>query len=155
MTEETNQTSDLDNILDMTLDDLADAPSIELFPNGAHKVKIEFKVNERKKTNITMEMEYVEVAELADPTAVAPAAGDKSFVFFNLKKKDGTANEFSQGALKVILKSLHDQGFAGNTPKEVMDSAKGAEVIVVTKIREGKGEYEGKDQIDIVSVSVV
>lgn len=143
----------LENILDETLDDLADMPSIALFPNGAHKVRIEFKVDD-KKSSVQLAMEYVEVLELADPTHTAPAPGDKSSVFYNLKKKDGTANEYSQGALKQILMSLKDH-FQGSTSKEIMTAAKGAEVAVVTKIRVGKGEYEGRDSIDVVKMEVI
>ena len=143
----------LDNILDATLDDLADMPSISLFPNGAHKVKLEFKID-TKKVSVQMTMIYVEPLELADPTQTAPAAGDKNTVFFNLKKKDGGANEYAQGALKEIVKPLQAQ-FGGSTTSEVLDAAKDAEVAVVTKIRVGKGEYEGKDSIDVVKLQIV
>lgn len=146
-------TSSIDNILDATLDDLADMPSISLFPNGAHKVKLESKVD-TKKASVQLIMHYIEPLELADPTATAPAAGDKNSVFFFLKKKDGSANEYAQGALKEVVKVLQAQ-FGGATTMEVLDAAKDAEVAVVTKIRVGKGEYEGKDNIDIVKVQVM
>ena len=144
--------SNLDNILDSTLDDLADAPSIQLFPNGAHKVTVEFKIDDTKAT-VQLHMTYVEVLELADPTAHAPSPGDKNVVFYNLKKKDGTANEYAQGALKAILTSLKSLG--GSTSKEVMEAAKGAELAVVTKIRLGKGEYEGRDSLDVVKAETI
>ena len=143
----------LDNILDATLDDLADMPSISLFPNGAHKVKLEFKID-TKKVSVMVTMTYIEPLELADPTQTAPAAGDKNSVFFNLKKKDGTANEYAQGALKEITKVLQST-FGGSSTTEVLENAKDAEVAVVTKIRVGKGEYEGKDNIDIVKVQII
>jgi hypothetical protein len=149
----TNQTqTSLDSILDETLDDLADMPSISLFPNGAHKVSIEFKP-EDKKSAVMLTMTYIEPLELADPTSSAPAPKDKNSVFFNLKKKDGTPNAYAQGALKEILKSLKSLG--GSTSREIMEAAQGAEVAVVTKIRAGKGEYEGKDNIDIVKLEVI
>lgn len=143
----------LDNILDATLDDLADMPSISLFPNGAHKVKLEFKID-TKKSSVMLTMHYVEPLELSDPTQTAPSAGDKNTVFFNLKKKDGTANEYAQGALKAIVKPLQES-FGGSTTTEVLENSKDAEVAVVTKIRLGKGEYEGKDSIDIVKLQIV
>jgi hypothetical protein len=146
-------TNSLDNILDATLDDLADMPSISLFPNGAHKVKLESKIN-KEKASVQITMHYVEPLELADPTSSTPAAGDKNSVFFNLKKKDGTANEYAQGALKEIVKVLQGT-FGGATTTEVLENAKDAEVAVVTKIRVGKGEYEGRDNIDIVKVQVI
>lgn len=145
--------SSLDSILDQTLDDLADMPSIQLFPNGAHKVNIEFKIDSEK-DSVQMAMTYVEPMELADPTSHAPAPGDKNSVFFYLKKKDGKPNEYAQGALKNILMALKEH-FPGSNSKEIMESAKNAEVVIVTKIRVGKGEYEGRDNIDIVKLSVI
>ena len=146
-------TANIDNILDMTLEDLADMPSISLFPNGAHKVKLETKID-TKKASVQMTMHYIEPLELADPTSATPAAGDKNSVFFHLKKKDGTANEYAQGALKAIVKVLQGS-FGGSTTTEVLENAKDAEIAVVTKIRVGKGEYEGRDNIDIVKVEVI
>lgn len=142
----------LDSILDSTLDDLADMPSITPFPNGAHKVKLTFKIDD-KKLSIQMAMEYIETLELSDPTSVAPAPGDKNTIFFNLKKKDNTPNEYAQGALKEVLKVLAPV-FPGST-RETLTAAEGVEVAVVTKVRVGKGEYEGKDSIDIVKMEIV
>lgn len=143
----------LDNILDSTLDDLADMPSISLFPNGAHKVKLEYKIDPVK-VSVMVTMHYIEPLELSDPTQTAPSAGDKNSVFYNLKKKDGTANTYAQGALKEIVKVLQGT-FGGSSTTEVLENSKDAEVAVVTKIRLGKGEYEGKDNIDIVKVQII
>ena len=146
-------TSSIDNILDAQLDDLADMPSISLFPNGAHKVRLESKID-HKKASVQLVMHYIEPLEMADPTSNAPAAGDKNSVFFFLKKKDGTGNEYAQGALKEIVKVLQAQ-FGGATTSEVLEAAKDAEVAVVTKIRIGKGDYEGKDNVDIVKMEII
>ena len=143
----------LENILDATLDDLADAPSTKLFPNGAHKVSLEFTVD-LKKQSVYMAMVYVEKIELADPTAVAPEVGDKNMIFMNLVKKDGSKNEYAQGQLKEMMKVIQPI-FMGTNIADTLAKAKGVEVIVSTKIRVGKGEYEGRDQIDIVEMSVV
>ena len=144
---------DIDSLLDGTLDDLADMPSISLFPNGAHKVTLVSKIDPVK-ASVMFTMTYVEPLELADPTSATPAAGDKNSVFFNLKKKDGTANEYAQGALKNIVKVLQAR-FGGSTTTEVLQESQNAEIAVVTKIRVGKGEYEGRDNIDIVKVEVL
>ena len=145
--------SSLDNILDATLDDLADMPSIQLFPNGAHKVRLESKVN-KEKVSVQLTLHYIEPLELADPTSIAPAAGDKNTVFYNLKKKDGTANEYAQGALKELIKVLQDT-FGGSSTSEVLENAKDAEVAVVTKIKVGTGDYLGKDNLDIVKLQII
>lgn len=143
----------IENILDATLDDLSDAPSTKLFPNGAHKVALTF-VTDLKKQSVYMTMTYVDKIELAEPTAVAPEVGDKNVVFMNLVKKDGTKNEYSQGALKEIMKVLQPV-FQGTNIADTLTKAAGVEVIVATKVRMGKGEYEGRDQIDIVEMSIV
>ena len=145
--------SSLDNILDATLDDLADMPSIQLFPNGAHKVRLESKVN-KEKVSVQLTLHYIEPQELADPTSIAPAAGDKNTVFYNLKKKDGTANEYAQGALKELIKVLQGT-FGGSSTSEVLENAKDAEVAVVTKIKVGTGDYLGKDNLDIVKMQII
>lgn len=144
--------NDIDNILDATLDDLADAPSIQLWPNGAHKATIEFKVD-KPKSSVQLHMTYVEPLELADPTSTPPSAGDKNVVFFSLKKKDGTANEYAQGALKGILTPL-SATFGGASMTEVMENAKGAEVAVVTKIRLSK-DPKYQDSLDVQKVETI
>jgi hypothetical protein len=143
----------LDNLLDATLDDLADTPSIQLFPNGAHKVKVNFKID-KEKSSVQMTLTYVELEELADPTSIAPTPGDKNIVFFNLKKKDGTANEYSQGALKEIGQALVSLSEPGSTTSEVLAAAENAEVMVVTKIRVSK-DPKYQDQLDVVKMAVI
>ena len=143
--------SDLD-MFDVTLEDLADMPSIQLFPNGAHKCNIGFKVD-RKKQSVQVSFTYIEPLELAAPDATPPQPGDKNMVFINLRKKDGTPNEYAQGTLKMILAGVKSLG--GNNSGEIMEAAEGAEVAVVTKIRVGKGEYEGRDNLDIVTLELM
>lgn len=143
----------LDNLLDATLDDLADIPSIQIFPAGAHKVTIGFKVDD-KKSAVQVSFTYVESLELSDPTATAPEAGAKNGLYLGLKKKDGTANEYAQGTLKLIASAMKER-FPGNSTREVLEAAEGAEVAIVTKIRYGRGEYEGKDNLDLVKIEVI
>jgi hypothetical protein len=143
----------LDNILDSTLEDLADMPSIQIFPNGAHKVTLAFKID-KEKSSVMCTLTYVEPLELADPTATPPAAGDKNTIFYNLKKKDGTANEYAQGALKDLMKPLAAH-FGGSTTTEAIENSQGAEVAVVTKIQVGKGDYVGKDNLSITKLEVI
>lgn len=144
--------SNIDNILDATLDDLADAPSMEIFPAGAHKVILTNKVDE-KKLQVQFTLTYVEPLEVSDPTAVPPAAGDKNFLFINLKKKDGTANEIGQGELKEIMKALAGS-FEGNSTKEILEASQGVEVAVVTKIKPGNDAYPDP-KLKLVSIQVL
>lgn len=142
--------NDINSILDFRLDDLADMPSIELFPNGAHSVSLEFIVD-NEKNSVRMDMTYIEPVELASPTDVPPTKGDKNVIFFNLVKKDRTPNEYAQGALKLVLNKLQPT-FGGANMREVCANSKGAQVVVVTKIRAGKDNYA--DSINVVNLTV-
>jgi len=144
----------IENILDATLDDLADRPSITLFPNGAHKVTLDSKID-REKSTVQLTLTYVEPVELSDPGALVPVAGDKNSVFYFLLNKDKTPNAYNQGALKEVLGCLKEGGVEGSTTTELLEAAKGMEVVVVTKIRVGKGEYEGRDNLDIQKLMIV
>lgn len=143
----------IDNLLDATLDDLADIPSIQIFPAGAHKVTVSFKIDD-KKSAVQVGFTYVEPLELSDPTAAAPEAGAKNGLYIGLKKKDGTPNEYGQGTLKLIASALKDS-FPGSSTRDILEKAEGAEVAIVTKIRYGKGEYEGKDNLDLIKMEVI
>lgn len=145
----------IENILDSVLEDLADRPSITLFPNGAHKVIVAVEQDAAKQT-VQLSLTYVEAIELADPQAVAPLPGDKNSVFFFLKnKKDGKVNEYAVGAIKEICASLKEGGVEGSKASDFLTELNGMEVVIVTKIRVGKGEYEGRDNLDIVKLAVV
>jgi len=142
----------LDNILDATLDDLADAPSTEIFPAGAHKVKFTSKIDD-KKLQVQITFTYVEPLELSEPTAVPPAKDDKNFLFISLRKKDGTANEMGQGELKEVVKALSGT-FPGNSTREILDGAQNAEVAIVTKVKKGNEQYPD-DKLRLVSLEVI
>jgi hypothetical protein len=120
----------IDALLDATLDDLADAPSFEPFHPGAHKITINF---EQKKIAehpaIEMKMKLIETVELADTSAVPQKAGSECNVAFLLD------NEYGQGDLKKILTVLSAH-FGTKTNRETLEAAKGAEVLVTTKIRQ-------------------
>jgi hypothetical protein len=142
----------IDNILDATLDDLADAPSTEIFPEGAHKVSFSSKID-NKKLQVQITFTYIEPLEISDPTAVPPALGDKNFLFISLKKKDGTANEIGQGELKNVVKALSER-FPGNSTREILEAAEKAEVAVVTKVKKGNEQYPD-DKLRLVSLEVL
>ena len=144
----------LDSLLDATLDDLADIPSIQIYPNGVHKATITFKIDD-KKSAVQVGFTYVEAMELADPSAVAPEVGAKNSLYLGLKMKDGlTSNKYAQGTLKMIASALAER-FPGSSTREILEAAEGAEVLIVTKIRYGKGEYEGKDNLDVTKIEVL
>lgn len=142
----------IDDLLDGTLDDLADVPSFKCYPAGAHLVKIAFDVEkdkEGKKTGVMFfRMEYREPLELANSEDVPPAMGDKDAVRWDL------TNEFGQGNFKVVISALKQQFFPGEAKSnaEVMEAADGLEVGIVTKVRKGK---KGTDKEDNTYTDIV
>lgn len=139
------------DILDETLDDLADKPSIEPFPNGSHKVTLNFKtITKDGRPSVMMKMTYIELLEASDPGAKAPVPGDVFTNFMHMKKKDGTPNEFGQGELKEVLTALKPNFPNAGTNRELLEAGEGCEVAVTTKIRKGKEGYQ--DAMNIVSM---
>lgn len=131
-----NDMIDVDSLLDSTLDDLADLPEFKVFPNGAHRVTVNFEIKEvNGKSAVELKMRALETMELQDPTATPLAAGDEGSVLYMLN------NEFGQGGLKVILKPLA-QGFGTSGIRDTMEAAADAECVVVTKQRQNKDKTQ-------------
>lgn len=144
--------TDIDSLLDGTLDDLADLPAFKVFPEGAYTCAISIvpkKIGDISGVELKAKLETVE--ELADPAATdVPAPGDETSVFYNL------ANEFAQGAFKEILKSLRsDMNLdASLSNREVMEQANGVSALVVFKVRADKNDptklYQGIKKVAII-----
>lgn len=149
-----NDTND-DLLLDETLDDLADLPQVAPYPAGAHVAKMVISKKDGKEKDgkkgppsYMAAFEYVNVMELTDPSKQAPAAGDKAFVNIYTKKKDGTANEFGQGQLKLLLAPLAER-LQTNSIQALLEATKGGvEVAIVTGIKKGQEGYS--DQMTVV-----
>jgi hypothetical protein len=132
-----NQDQDL-NLLDETLDDLADAPSTELWPAGAYEASVKISRMDKKPTSYVINMTCVQPIEMSDPAATAPAAGDTSAVFIHTVKKDGSKNEFGQGQLKAILAPIA-QALNTRSIADILEATKnGIDAIVVVKVRKSK-----------------
>jgi hypothetical protein len=148
--------SDLDSLLDGTLDDLADMPEFKALPAGSHRATIKWdmkEVNEQKCPD--MGITVIETMELADATATPAAAGDKTNILFMFKKKDGSANEIGQGQFKAIMVSLSET-YGKKSPRELMAESEGAEVLITTKVRTDKRDKNDlKHYTDVVSLVVL
>jgi len=131
--------SDIDNLLGGTLDDLADMPEFKHFPDGVHKVRFDFVAKEvNKKPGVELKFTAIETMELSDATKDTPIiAGDETSVLLLFKNNDGSKNEFSEGTLKMVVGALREQ-FPGSNNGEILTAAKGAEVVIVTKLKENK-----------------
>lgn len=153
---------EMDDLLDMTLDDLADMPEFKPFPAGGYKLSLEF---EEKKINevpsVELKITVVEVIELNNPEDVPPAAGDNTNILFMLKKKDEktgkfVVNELGQGQLKEVLKAIAPAFPEAKTSRDIMNAAKGFEVMGVTGIRENKKDKNNiKRYTDLKAVALL
>jgi hypothetical protein len=138
---------DLDSILDSSIDDLADLPEFAVFPNGVHRVIINFEQKEvNKHPSIELQMKAIETVELANPAADTPlVAGAESSVLFMLD------NEFGQGKFKSIVKVLA-AALGTSTIKDTVEAAAGMEVQVVCKVRQNKDKTQSYTDVTKVIV---
>jgi hypothetical protein len=140
-----------EQLLDATLDDIADLPEFKLFPAGAYQatLKIEEKqVNEHSIAECAFTL--TEVMELSEPTDEAPALGSVATVGFMLN------NEYGLGNFKKVLSSLKDGLNLSDTASlgAIIEAAQGAEVVVVLGQRKDKKDATRVYQ-QLVQVSVV
>jgi hypothetical protein len=141
--------SELLNLLDSTIDDLADLEKFTPVPAGTHKFQIEFKETDSEDyIEIRMGLKVLETIEMKDKSQEPPEPGKETSQLFRLANKDGTpivsektgkAMTFGQGQLKEILVQLQPT-FGGSTLKEVMENANGGTVIATVGVRPNKND---------------
>jgi hypothetical protein len=141
-------TDKMDDILDGTLDDLADLPEFKPFPNGVHSCTVSF---ERKKVNehpcVEVKLKMQETVELADPEKdTAPEKGSEASVLYMLD------NEIGQGKFKELMGV-----FAAVNPEmklgDLLKEHNNASVLVVTSQRGNKEKT--KMYQDITSIQLI
>lgn len=141
--------TDIFDLLDESLDNLADLEKFEPFPAGSHSVALGFK--EETINNlpaIRMNLTMVESLELANSTDVMPEPGKQVGILYTLKYKDKNTqeivpNKVGQGQLKEIL-SILKETFGGSSPREIMAASEGANVAVTLKVRASKDDADLK-----------
>jgi hypothetical protein len=138
---------DLDSILDSSIDDLADLPEFAVFPNGAHKVLIQWESKEvNKHPCMELKMKAVETVELSNPAEDKPlVAGAESSVLFMLD------NEFGQGKFKTIIKALAE-ATGSNKISEAVEASNGMEVTVICKVRQNKDKTQSYTDVTKITV---
>lgn len=143
-----NQTNlDIDNLLDGTLDDLADMPEFKPFPVGAHKVTIvswtQKSFDDKKdasKKNVAMELKIkaIETVETANGSDEVCSPGqEENLSFFLVHHSSPQAMEMGQGQFKEVMKSLAAH-FGAKSNRELIADSTGAEVLVTTSLRKDK-----------------
>ena len=126
----------IDELLDISLDDLNDLPEFKPFPAGSHLIKMTMdkkEVNEKPCVEIKLVM--VETVELAKEVSE-----DKKCV-----ECDETSslcvltNEYGQGNLKAICKPIGEALGTSNL-SEIVASVKDLECAVTTTLRKDKND---------------
>jgi hypothetical protein len=132
-----NDQTNIDSLLDSTLDDLADLPEFKVFPAGAYNAAISFEVKKMgENMGVEMKITNHETVEMSEPTEEAPKPTATTSVSFMLN------NEYGQGALKNALKSVA-QGLGlpeGISNREIMEQSKGTMCLVVLNTRKDKND---------------
>lgn len=141
----------IDDLLDSTLDDLADLPSFKPFAAGAHQCKLTLDKKEiagHPAVEATLVM--VETAEYADPQDAETdptKAGDSCNAAYFLDNEIG-AGKFK--ALGAILGAALDTNHLGTIVEQTTDM----DVMVVTGVRVDKNDKD-KKYLDIKEVQVL
>ena len=126
----TKEDNEMQMLMNMSLNDLADMPETKPYPNGAFRVAMKSLVAKKIGDNpsFVATLSLVEVVEMADPSAVPPAVGDEAVLMFNM------ANEFGQGSMKNFITPLFKK-FGGNNFGELYQNMMGQDFVIVNKIR--------------------
>lgn len=141
----------MDDLLDETLDDLADLPTSAPFPSGAHLAVMTLERQKDKPTTVIAKFKYVSNMELVNPEATPPKAGDEAAIFIHTKKKDGAKNEFGQGQLKQLVMPISERTGVKSINELIELTKAGVEVAIVTGIKKAKEEgYQ--DAMTIVKI---
>lgn len=141
--------TDIDNLLDQTLDDIADLPEFKAFPPGTHKALVSFNTKEvNKHPSIEVNCKLIETAELAEPTRdEAPNPGATASVLCMMD------NEFGAGNFKALAKPIGEALGTGNL-REIVDQTKDLECLIITTYRKNDTDKD-KPYMNIKELYVV
>lgn len=144
------------NLLDATLDDLADLKKFEPFPAGSYKTQVAWEFPEDDELVIVRcdlkLLECLDVPGVSEENM--PQPGKTATFWMRLQYKDGrpllwddgTPNDQDQGRLKEILKAMapvfNPDGALTN--RELIEASQGAEVLVTLKVRASKKDKDVK-----------
>jgi hypothetical protein len=140
--------SDMNDLLDATLDDLEDLPEFKPFAPGAHRVLATMEEKEiNGKQAIELSFKMMETLELADPQDEAPKEGDTSNTMFMLD------NEYGRGNLKKCGKPFGD-ALGLTTLREIVEGVKEVECVIITSVRPDKNDPD-KKYLQVKEIQVV
>jgi len=129
--------TNMNALLDQTLDDIADLPEFKAYPPGVHKILFTF---DTKEVNghpcVEGACKMIETLELAEPTRdVAPTPGAVASVLYHLD------NEFGAGAFKLIAAPIGEM-LGTRSNREIVEQTKNLECVIVTAYKANKEDKE-------------
>ena len=143
---------DMLNLLDSSIDELADLEKFTPIPAGNHRLRLDWSFPEHETDVIVqLKLTVIETLEMASSAEAVPEPGKTGNIRFALQRKDGSPimttagkpNTFGQGQLKEIITVLA-QTFGGNTTREVIENSDGAEVVATLRVRASKNDPDSK-----------
>lgn len=144
--------SDIENLLDATLDDLADLPEFKPYPDGAHQVLATMEAKTiGGKPAIELSFKLVETIELSSPVeeGAEPKPGDQSNTLYFLD------NEFGQGKFKKIAKVFKDAlSLEGETNRVIVEQVTDIECVIVSNVTIDKKD-KTKHYLNVQELQVV
>jgi len=125
----------LDNLLDQTLDDIADLPEFKPYPAGAHHALVSFSTKEvNKHPCIEVSCKLIETKELSNPTEdTAPAPGATANILCMLD------NEFGAGNFKALAAPIGEALGTGSL-REIVEQTTDLECIIITSVKKDKND---------------
>lgn len=137
------------DLLDSSIDELADLERFTPIPAGTHKLRLEWSFPEHDtQVVVQLKLTVVETLEMANSSELVPEPGKSGNIRFPLQNKDGTPivsaktgkpMTMGQGQLKEVVAVLQPT-FGGGTLREVIDNSQGAEVVATLKVRKSKDD---------------
>lgn len=140
--------SDLDTLLDATLDDLEDLPTFTPFAAGAHRVLASLESKEiNGKPCVELTLKLVEVMELVDTNGTQPQPGDTSNTLYFLD------NEIGRGKFKAVASSFGEALGLSNL-REIVEQVTDVECVIVNSVTTDKNDPD-KKYLNIKELQVV
>lgn len=148
----TNINTNIDSLLDGTLDDLADMPEFRPFPPGMHICSLKMEVKEVQTFKaVEVTLTAISTEELANAGDTPLNPGDSCNILYFLTHSNPKVAELGQGQFKNLMKPLAVH-FGAKSNRELMAEANGAQVAVVTSLRQNKEKT--KTYTEIVEMQV-
>lgn len=158
---------DLMNLLDSTIEELADLQKFEPLPKGSYRLSVNWTLPEDDEyvivqMKLTM-LEVLQIPGIDDPEQY-PAVGKAATFYMRLQRKDGepmvwkdgTPNTQDQGRFKEVLLALapvfNPDGSLSN--RQMMEASEGAEVVATLGVRASKKDPDSKfNEIKLIAAA--